>query len=229
MRPPQWIKSKSAAEDLAVNLYLLGRSMRKRISDIRRRELAEATLLTLQEHGFKGTTVQRVSERAGMSHGLVHHYFKTKADMLEAAVLLTNARITIEVIGLLRAAASPRERIAAVIEGNFASSIYSREVTQAWASCCGEAAFNERFARILRMIQRRLLSNLLWDLKKLLPVKEAVLVANGIAMMIDGGWLKCALATEPLSREEAMRPIWEYLRVHLPEEQASKPRGRRRA
>ena len=78
--------------------------MRKRISDIRRQELAEATLLTLQEHGFQGTTVQRVSERAGMSHGLVHHYFKTKADMLEAAVRLTNARITVEVIRLLRQA-----------------------------------------------------------------------------------------------------------------------------
>jgi TetR/AcrR family transcriptional repressor of bet genes len=202
---------------------------KKRISDIRRQELAEATLLTLQEHGFKGTTVQRVSERAGMSHGLVHHYFQTKTDMLEAAVRLTNARITVEVIRLLRQASSPRERIAAVIEGNFASSVYSREITQAWASCCGEAAFNERFARILRMIQRRLLSNLLWDLKRLLPAKEAVLVANGVAMMIDGGWLKCALATEPLSREEAMEPIWHYLSVHLPQEQSPRSRKRRRA
>lgn len=206
-----------------------GRLMRKRISDIRRQELAEATLLTLQEHGFKGTTVQRVSERAGMSHGLVHHYFKTKTDMLEAAVRLTNARITVEVIRLLREAHSPYERIVAVIEGNFASSVYSREITQAWASCCGEAAFNERFARILRMIQRRLLSNLLWDLKKLLPARDAALVANGVAMMIDGGWLRCALATEPLSREEAMKPIWEYLKAHLPPETMARPRKRKRA
>ncbi|GIK95907.1 MAG: transcriptional regulator [Alphaproteobacteria bacterium] len=185
--------------------------MRKRISDIRRQELAEATLLTLQEHGFQGTTVQRVSERAGMSHGLVHHYFKTKADMLEAAVRLTNARITVEVIRLLRAAETPRERIAAVVEGNYAMSVYSREVAQAWASCAGEAAFNERFARIIRMIQKRLVSNLLFDLRKLLPAEDAVLAANGIAMMIDGGWLKSALATDHLDRETAMAPIWHYI------------------
>ena len=203
--------------------------MRKRISDIRRQELAEATLLTLQEHGFQGTTVQRVSERAGMSHGLVHHYFKTKADMLEAAVRLTNARITVEVIRLLRQAKSPRERIAAVIEGNFAPSVYSREVAQAWASCSGEAAFNERFARIIRMIQKRLVSNLLFDLRKLLPERDAVLVANGIAMMIDGGWLKCALATAQLDREEAMEPIWHYLEANLPPERRSAPKSKQRA
>jgi len=202
--------------------------MRKRISDIRRQELAEATFLTLQEHGVKGTTVQRVSERAGMSHGLVHHYFKTKADMLEAAVRLTNARITVEVIRLLREAKSPRERIAAVVEGNFAPSVYTREIAQAWASCAGEAAFNERFARIIRMIQRRLVSNLLYDLRKLLPEKDAVLMATGIAMMIDGGWLKCALATTHLDREEAMAPIWHYLEAHLPPEQKAVPKKRRR-
>lgn len=201
--------------------------MRKRISDIRRQELAEATLLTLQEYGFSGTTVQRVSERAGMSHGLVHHYFKTKADMIETAVRLTNARITAEVIRLLSQARTPRERLAAVIEGNFAESVFNREITQAWASCSGEAAFNEQFARILRMIHRRLLSNLLWDLKKLLPVKEANLVASGIAMMIDGAWLKCSLSSKPLSREKAMEPIWHYLDSHLPPEQPRRRSVRR--
>jgi TetR/AcrR family transcriptional regulator, transcriptional repressor of bet genes len=192
--------------------------MRKRISDIRKQELAEATLLTLQEHGFQGTTVLRVSERAGMSHGLVHHYFKTKADMIEAAVRLTNARITADVIALLSKARSPRERITAVIEGNFSRSVYSREIAQAWASCSGEAAFNEQFARIMRMIQKRLMSNLLFDLKKCLPVRDATRVASGIAMMIDGAWLKCALAVKPLSRDEAIAPIWHYLDTQLPPE-----------
>src|SRR5690606_41644065 len=112
--------------------------MRKRISDIRRQELAEATLLTLQEYGFSGTTVQRVSERAGMSHGLVHHYFKTKAAMIETAVRLTNARLTAEVIRLLSQARTPRERLAAVVEGNIAESAFNRQITQAWASCTAQ-------------------------------------------------------------------------------------------
>jgi TetR/AcrR family transcriptional repressor of bet genes len=193
--------------------------MRKSIGEIRRQELAEATLLTLQEHGFKGTTVAKVSEKAGMSHGLVHHYFKTKADMLEAAVRLTNARITADVLRLLSTAKTSRERIEAVIDGNFASTVFSREIAQAWASCSGEAAFNEQFARILRMIQQRLQSNLLYDLKKLLPIRDAQLVASGIALMIDGAWLQCAMTSKPPSRDAAMMPIWHYLDKNLPSEQ----------
>lgn len=189
--------------------------MRKKISEIRRRELAESAFLTLQEYGFKGTTIQRVSERAGMSHGLVHHYFKSKDDLLEAAVRLTNERITADVLRLLKLSRTPRERLTAVIEGNFAPSVFSREVAQGWAACCGEAAFDERFGRILRMIGRRLRTNLLFDLKKLLPASRAETVASGIAMMIDGAWLKCAFSQGPSDREAIMAPIFQWLTCEL--------------
>lgn len=189
--------------------------MRKKISDIRRRELAEAAFVTLQEFGFKGTTIQRVSERAGMSHGLVHHYFRSKDDLLEAAVRLTNERITKEVLRLLRLAQTPSERLTAVIEGNFAPSVFSREVAQGWAASCGEAAFDQRFGRILRMIGRRLNSNLLYDLKKLVEPKRAEVIAAGIGMMIDGAWLKCAFSNEQFSRGEAMAPIYHWLNREL--------------
>lgn len=189
--------------------------MRKKISDIRRRELAEAAFVTLQEFGFKGTTIQRVSERAGMSHGLVHHYFRSKDDLLEAAVRLTNERITKEVLRLLRSAQTPHERLSAVIEGNFAPSVFSREVAQGWAASCGEAAFDQRFGRILRMIGRRLNSNLLYDLKKLVDPERAEVIAAGIGMMIDGAWLKCAFSNEKFSRDNAMAPIYHWLKREL--------------
>lgn len=194
--------------------------MRKKISDIRRRELAEAAFVTLQEFGFKGTTIQRVSERAGMSHGLVHHYFRSKDDLLEAAVRLTNERITSEVLRLLRTADTPYKRVVAVIEGNFAPTVFSREVAQGWAASCGEAAFDERFGRILRMIGRRLRSNLLHDLKTLVPAERAELITAGIAMMIDGAWLKCAFSQQQISRDEAMAPIYHWLNREIPHEDA---------
>lgn len=191
-----------------------GRRRRQSISEIRRRELAEATLLTMQEFGVKGTTVQRVSERAGLSHGLVHHYFKSKADMMEAAVRLTNRLITDEVLRLRKAARTPYERINAVIHGNFAPSVFSRETVQAWASCSGEAAFNERFARTIRMVERRLTSNLLYDLKKIMPADKANRAALGLVMMIDGVWMKCARSEDDvIDYEMATAPIWYYLEM----------------
>lgn len=58
---------------------------RKRLGSIRRQELAEATLQTLKEVGFRATTVARVSSRAGLAHGLVHHFVKTKSEIIEVA------------------------------------------------------------------------------------------------------------------------------------------------
>ena len=190
------------------------RRRRQSISEIRRRELAQATLQTMQEFGVKGTTVQRVAERAGLSHGLVHHYFKSKSDMLEAAVRLTNRLITEEVVRLRRESTTPRERIDAVINGNCPPSLLNRETAQAWASCSGEAAFNQQFARIMRMIEKRLLSNLLVELKTLMPADKARRAAIGLVLMIDGIWLKCARAEEQIDREEAMAPLWQYLDMY---------------
>lgn len=190
--------------------------MRKKISEIRRRELAEAAFVTLQEYGFKGTTIQRVSERAGMSHGLVHHYFRSKDDLLEAAIRLTNERITMEVLRLLQNASTPYERLLAIIEGNFSAAVFTREIAQGWAASCGEAAFEERFGRVLRMIGRRLRSNLLFDLKKLIDRERAEVVAAGIVMMIDGAWFNCALSTRLVTREEVMAPIYCWLKYEIP-------------
>lgn len=200
-----------------------GRRRRQSISEIRRRELAEATLLTMQEFGVKGTTVQRVSERAGLSHGLVHHYFKSKADMMEAAVRLTNRLITDEVLRLRKSAKTPHERINAVIHGNFAPSVCSRETVQAWASCSGEAAFNERFARTIRMVEWRLKSNLLYDLRKIMPVERAKQAATGLVLIIDGIWLKCARSdSEEIDHEKVMEPVWQYLEM-FDEYRATRP------
>ena len=56
------------------------------IEDIRRRELIEAAYLTFLEHGLNGTTMARIGERAGMSHGIVNYYFKSKDELLSAVV-----------------------------------------------------------------------------------------------------------------------------------------------
>ncbi|MCC5968518.1 MAG: transcriptional regulator BetI [Pararhodobacter sp.] len=189
-----------------------GTRKRSSIADIRRRELAQAALRVIETHGVKGATVQRVSEEAGISHGLVHYHFKTKADLLEAAVKLTNQLITEEVLSRLKQARTPQERILSVLEANFAATIFSKETAQAWASCSGEAAFNPRFARIMNMIERRLTSNLTHDLRKIMPCDQARTLARILTIMSDGVWLRAARWDGPLDRAAATQPIWDVLK-----------------
>jgi len=52
--------------------------MKTSIEKIRRRDLVKAAYQTFLEYGLSGTTVARIGARAGMSHGIVNYYFKSK-------------------------------------------------------------------------------------------------------------------------------------------------------
>ncbi|MBZ9645285.1 TetR/AcrR family transcriptional regulator, partial [Streptomyces sp. PSKA30] len=51
-----------------------------------RRRLLNAALEILAEEGYRGLTVKRVGERAGVSRGMVNYHFASKAGLVEAVV-----------------------------------------------------------------------------------------------------------------------------------------------
>ncbi|RZQ59598.1 TetR/AcrR family transcriptional regulator [Amycolatopsis suaedae] len=51
-----------------------------------RQRLLEATIDCLVEYGYAGTTTTRVAERAGVTRGAQLHHFRTKNDLVTAAV-----------------------------------------------------------------------------------------------------------------------------------------------
>ncbi|MFB8088979.1 TetR/AcrR family transcriptional regulator [Streptomyces sp. col6] len=51
-----------------------------------RRRLLEAAVACLAEHGWAGSTVAVVAERAGVSRGAAQHHFPTREDLFTAAV-----------------------------------------------------------------------------------------------------------------------------------------------
>ena len=51
-------------------------------TDSRRTELADAALLTLSEHGYARTSVRDIAQNSEFSHGVLHYYFKDKAELI---------------------------------------------------------------------------------------------------------------------------------------------------
>ncbi|MGB8407984.1 MAG: helix-turn-helix domain-containing protein [Mycobacterium sp.] len=47
-------------------------------------KILDAAMSVIAQHGVEATSFRRVSEAAGVSTGLVQHYFKTKSDLVEA-------------------------------------------------------------------------------------------------------------------------------------------------
>src|SRR3954447_11030065 len=51
-----------------------------------RERLLEATISCLVEYGYAGTTVTRIADRAGVTRGAQVHHYRTKDDLVTAAV-----------------------------------------------------------------------------------------------------------------------------------------------
>lgn len=185
------------------------------IEQLRRQELAAAAYEILQEEGIAGTTLAKVAERAGMSKGIVLHYFKGKDELLEVVMRHANSLLRDEVVALMSAATTPRERIDAIVAGNFSPKFFKPEICNAWLSLCAEVPRNPNFARIQRAIHARMRSNLLSALKHLLPSPRAEAAVLGITAMIDGLWLRFGLSQQGLSLAEAKHQMDGILELHL--------------
>ncbi len=201
--------------------------MKTRIRDVRRQDMQKAAFDLLAESGFHGATLGKVAERLGMSRGLVHHYFKDKDELLEAAVRYGNRLISSQVAAELRRCGSPRERLDVIIEANFSDEIYILGRAQYWVSYCAQATMSERFARLLRIQNSRMRSNLLHALRQLLSAAEAEHLADVLSLLMDGMWVRMAVSDGRPQKAEALATIRKVLDTYLPAPAARKAAKRK--
>lgn len=160
---------------------------------IRRRQLIDATIASMGKHGLADTTVQTISRGAGVSPGIIHHYFGGKDELLAATMRSMLQQLRDDATQRLAAAESPRARLEAIVDCNFAPDQFEPRVVAAWLGFWAQAPHNPALSRLQRINARRLHSNLLHALRPLLPPERAERVAVGLAAMIDGLWLRFAL------------------------------------
>lgn len=169
---------------------------RTEAEDGRRRQLIDATIESLADVGFSACTLGDIARRAGVSPGLVAHYFGDKDGLLEATLRHMASRLGRIAADRLAAARSPRERIQAVIDATLAPEEFERRTSSVWLAFWGEVLHSARFKRVQNVYQKRMLSNLRHALRRLVPAREAEAIAVSIAAMIDGLWLRQTLVTD---------------------------------
>src|SRR5580698_3766252 len=177
------------------------------IEDTRRHQLVEVTIDSLAELGYVGTTLAQIAARAGVSPGLVAHYFGDKDGLLDAAFRSLARRVANQVRMRLRQVSTPRGRIQAVIDANLAPEEFEQRTGTAWLAFWGQVLQVKSLKRVQSAYQRRMLSNLRSALKKLVPPDEARRLATMIAAMIDGVWLRAALSGWREADSESARAL----------------------
>jgi betaine-aldehyde dehydrogenase len=180
---------------------------RDELEEARRAQLIEVTIDSLAEVGYVGTTLAQIARRAAVSPGLVAHYFGDKDGLLEAAFRTLARNLAARMRARLALAGTPRGRVQAVIDVNLAPEEFDKRTGTAWLAFWGQVLHVRGLKRVQTAYQRRMLSNLRNDLRRLIPVGEARTLAGMIAAMIDGVWLRAALSEWQEADSESARAM----------------------
>ncbi|MFE4361159.1 TetR/AcrR family transcriptional regulator [Kitasatospora sp. NPDC056800] len=118
----------------------------------RRRRIAEAVCLLVDEHGLEGVTLRDVATRAEVSMGAVQRCFRTKEEMLLAALAHVGERVTARVRN--RLTAGPAQSAATEL-GLVAGEVAllreeHRAEARIWLAFVAGAAVNPALAATLR-------------------------------------------------------------------------------
>lgn len=182
------------------------------IESIRRRQLIDATLAVIEKEGFQGATVGRISKASGMSVGIISHYFDGKQGLLQATMRHLLSLLKTDLLDLLSEHGNdPVARLHAIVASNFSRSQTNMAVAKAWLAFWAQAMHSPELARLQRINERRLYSNLVFSLVQLMPDKQARETAQTIAALIDGVWLRAALSEGRIESKEAVALCVRYL------------------
>jgi betaine-aldehyde dehydrogenase len=182
-------------------------SSRDEAEEARRAQLIEVTIDSLAEVGYVGTTLAEIARRAGVSPGLVAHYFGDKDGLLEAAFRTLARVVAVRMRERFALARTPRARVQAVIDANLGPENFDRRTGNAWLAFWGQVLHFEGLKRVQTAYQRRMLSNLRSDLRRIIPGEDARTLAAMIAAMIDGVWLRAALSEWQEADSESARAL----------------------
>ncbi|MFE5510003.1 MULTISPECIES: TetR/AcrR family transcriptional regulator [unclassified Streptomyces] len=171
-----------------------------------RQRLLEAAVSCLAEHGWAGSTVSVVAERAGVSRGAAQHHFPTREDLFTAAV----EYVAEERSQALRALPSDdREAAVAALVDLYTGPLF-RAALHLWVAATGEDQLRARVTELEARVGReshRIAVEVLGADESRPGVRETV---QGLLDMARGLGL-ATLLTDDRARRERVVTQWARL------------------
>lgn len=199
-----------------------GRSPRfsRQDPDVRRQQIVEAALRCLAKGGFGAFTVSEICAEAGISHGLINHYFASKEELLVTAYRRVTDRLAQWTkVTLAKSRRGPEDKLRAIVEASFAPEIFNEQNLAIWLALWGQvrnhpelrAAHNELYDGYRAIISRQI--------EEIARARgrsvEAAPLALALTALIDGLWLEWCLDPTVFSPAEARRSCFRLVEDRL--------------
>lgn len=189
---------------------------RKRIRDIRNEELIEATIVAVHKRGYGVVTMAEIAREAGASAASINYYFGSKEGLMEATMLHLLGKLRRAMSEGYATARTPRERLYAVMDANFADDLYTVPQCSIWMQFWANAPYSPRLSRLHRINRARVRSHFLAELKALLPPERIETARQALQCYMDGVWLQAAQSEEPLDPEAARAAAHRVVDLVIP-------------
>ncbi|MGA5205072.1 TetR/AcrR family transcriptional regulator [Streptomyces variegatus] len=175
-----------------------------------RQRLLEAAVSCLAEHGWAGSTVSVVAERAGVSRGAAQHHFPTREDLFTAAVeYVAEERSTALRALFPEGAAGDRHAVVAALVDLYTGPLF-RAALHLWVAASNEEQLRPRVTELESRVGRethRIAVDLLAADESAPGVRETV---QGLLDMARGLGL-ANLLTDDAARRERVVAQWAGL------------------
>jgi len=199
-----------------VNVVRRPREPQQDRSRATRERLLEATLESLAETGWHGTSVVAVAARAGMSRGAAQHHFATRDELVRAAV----DRVSDDLADSLRAKAAARQgqdRVLSVLEvlAEIWTETAGRAAMQLWMAAAADPALRDLVLPLERRFNKELHA---LTVELLAADTEQPRVAESVRLTLDltrGIGLGSLLHPDPAGRKAELAQ-WAALLGSLP-------------
>lgn len=199
--------------------------------ETRRQEILLAARRCLARGGMYGFTVAEIATEAGISNGLIGHYFPSKDELLAATYEAEAERLVAASRAAVAASGNdPDSRLVALVESAFSPDIFDEETAAVWLALWAQVRMNPALSsahRDLYADYRRAFAKAMTRAAAERGLRlDTRAIAADISALIDGLWLQWALDPLLFTPCQARQACYRLLAANGLEVRLSEEAGR---
>lgn len=196
----------------------------------RRQDLIRGTIESIARLGYQNSTVQTICEAAGLSRGLIGHYFKGKDELLLEAFRYLIEQLGEETRKAIRAVGpDPLQRLLAVISTTFRAPVLQGDQAAVWLAFWGVARWHPEMRQLHCKLWRGYRA---WIARLIAAAAaerglevDAQRAAITFSQLVDGLWIGLVMDDEAYSPETAEAILHDWV-LNLFGEAPARSRGK---
>ena len=195
---------------------------RRESPEKRRADLVQAAIRCLSAGGMAAFKLERIAAEAGVSLGLMSHYFTDKNELLTEvyrAALYDDITRKLAELDDRNTAVSPAERLCRILDAIIDPEYLTPGNLTVWLALWGEIVVNPDLRRAHRTLYRSYMKSLSDLIAQVANQRKCTVNADEIARnlqaLVDGLFLERALDRQAIDHADFRRASYQFLELQL--------------